>query len=326
MGRFLYLEGHEYLMYNTYDVHFYAGFALLMLWPQLELSLQRDFAKSVALKDDTLRTMMGEGKIQKRKVAGAVPHDLGSPTEDPFYRTNIYNFQDVSRWKDLGPKFILQVYRDYKYTNSPWFLVDMFPVAVQVMEATLIFDRNNDGMIENEGFPDQTYDIWVASGVQAYCGGLWISSCLAMSEMGKILNDNTVEDKYSDLAARAIKVYNQELWNGEYFNYDSSDSAHHDSIMADMMAGHWYTMLCDLPPVIPPDKAHSCFRKIFAYNVKRFGDGQWMGAVNGMRPNGSVDSSCLQSREVYALHHAQISDIDMINRFGLAQPMVLLRQ
>lgn len=31
VGRFLYLEGHEYLMYNTYDVHFYAGFALLMV-------------------------------------------------------------------------------------------------------------------------------------------------------------------------------------------------------------------------------------------------------------------------------------------------------
>ena len=38
-------EGHEYLMYNTYDVHFYAGFALLMLFPQLELSMQRDFGR-----------------------------------------------------------------------------------------------------------------------------------------------------------------------------------------------------------------------------------------------------------------------------------------
>jgi Glycosyl-hydrolase family 116, catalytic region len=25
VGQFLYLEGHEYLMYNTYDVHFYSG-------------------------------------------------------------------------------------------------------------------------------------------------------------------------------------------------------------------------------------------------------------------------------------------------------------
>ena len=32
------------------------------------------------------------------------------------------------------------------------------------MEHTLLFDTNGDGMIENQGFPDQTYDIWVASG------------------------------------------------------------------------------------------------------------------------------------------------------------------
>ena len=28
VGQFLYLEGHEYLMYNTYDVHFYATEAI----------------------------------------------------------------------------------------------------------------------------------------------------------------------------------------------------------------------------------------------------------------------------------------------------------
>ena len=44
VGKFLYLEGLEYLMYNTYDVHFYASFALIMLWPLLELSLQQDVA------------------------------------------------------------------------------------------------------------------------------------------------------------------------------------------------------------------------------------------------------------------------------------------
>jgi non-lysosomal glucosylceramidase len=36
------------------------------------------------------------------------------------------------------------------------------------------FDQDNDGMIENEGFPDQTYDIWSAKGVSAYSGGLWL--------------------------------------------------------------------------------------------------------------------------------------------------------
>ena len=32
-------------MYNTYDVHFYASFALVMLWPHLQLSLQYDYGK-----------------------------------------------------------------------------------------------------------------------------------------------------------------------------------------------------------------------------------------------------------------------------------------
>ena len=35
-------KGHEYRMYNTYDVHFYASFALALLWPKLQLSLQYD--------------------------------------------------------------------------------------------------------------------------------------------------------------------------------------------------------------------------------------------------------------------------------------------
>ena len=33
-------------MYNTYDVHFYASWALAMLWPQLQISLQYDVGKS----------------------------------------------------------------------------------------------------------------------------------------------------------------------------------------------------------------------------------------------------------------------------------------
>lgn len=73
VGQFLYLEGHEYLMYNTYDVHFYASFALLMLFPQLELSLQRDFAKAVAEEDSSKRVMMGTGDVRPRKVKVYLP-------------------------------------------------------------------------------------------------------------------------------------------------------------------------------------------------------------------------------------------------------------
>lgn len=39
------LSGQEYRMYNTYDVHFYASFALIMLWPKVALSLQYEIGE-----------------------------------------------------------------------------------------------------------------------------------------------------------------------------------------------------------------------------------------------------------------------------------------
>lgn len=90
----------------------------------------------------------------------------------------------MSRWKDLGPKFILQIYRDYMYLCNrsnleteerkglESFLQECYPMLCAVMETTTAFDTDKDGMIENAGFPDQTYDIWTATGVHAYCGGV----------------------------------------------------------------------------------------------------------------------------------------------------------
>lgn len=330
-------------MYNTYDVHFYSGFSLLINWPQLELSLQRDFANAVYKEDLTKRIMLGTGEMRPRKQKNVVPHDLGSPSECPWRLTNIYNFQDVSNWKDLGPKFILQIFRDFTYLSNNFvgskgliesFLREMYPIMISVMKSTETFDINNDGMIENSGFPDQTYDIWIATGVHAYCGGLWITACEAMAKSAQIINNNSDYNYYKNLADRARSVYYNELWNGRYLNYDNSNSNHHDSIMADMMAGQWYARACNLPPVINTEQAFSCYRTIFECNVYAFGNGKWKGAVNGMKVTpvntskkytGSftsnvrsssyhsmlsddsillyntveVDSSCMQSREVW---------------------------
>ncbi|KAM0013690.1 putative glucosylceramidase [Helianthus debilis subsp. tardiflorus] len=48
-------------MRNTYDVHFYASFALIMLFPKLELSLQRDFAVAVLMHDPREMDLLDDG-------------------------------------------------------------------------------------------------------------------------------------------------------------------------------------------------------------------------------------------------------------------------
>ena len=42
-------------------------------------------------------------------------------------------------------------------------------------------DQHTVGMIENSGFPDQTYDIWTATGVHAYCGVRYVCVCTCVS-------------------------------------------------------------------------------------------------------------------------------------------------
>lgn len=95
-------------MYNTYDVHYYASFALIMLWPKLALSLQYDIgtckpdvmhkyliwnkqtnkkneqcflfsAGSVVQQDPTERLYLMNGLCSPVKTKGVVPHDIGDP-------------------------------------------------------------------------------------------------------------------------------------------------------------------------------------------------------------------------------------------------------
>lgn len=95
-GRFAYLEGHEYRMYNSYDVHFYASHALSHNWPHLQKSLQYDLKDFVFTEISTKVTQLFNGVPCERKYPKTVPHDAGDPGEAPFDLINAYPIHDVS--------------------------------------------------------------------------------------------------------------------------------------------------------------------------------------------------------------------------------------
>jgi len=298
IGHFAYLESHDYRMYNTYDVHFYASFALAMLWPELELGLQKDYAHSLSMADDEIFTYFFSGDKAPRKVKDVIPHDLGSPLEDPWLKINAYNAQDVSRWKDLNPKFVLQIARDYFLTGDKAFLEEVWPAVRQSIDYMFRFDKDKDGMIENDGFPDQTYDVWSAKGPSAYCGGLWLACLQAGAALAKEMSMPDIAADYLEKLEKAQQVYESRLWNGSYYDYEASGSKHQDSIMADQLAGHWYSQSCGLGGVVPEAHARSALKKVFDFNVMGFEDGR-LGAMNGMRPDGSLDKTGMQSMEIW---------------------------
>ena len=295
---FAYLECYDYPFYNTYDVHYYASFALLRNWPELEKIIQKDFAKAILFNDPRERTILFEGSKVPRKPFGVVPHDLGMPFEDPWYLPNAYGAQDVSRWKDLNTKYVLQVYRDFVITGDKKFLEYCWPSVQVAMEYMDQFDRDGDGLPENEGFPDQTYDVWTMKGVSAYCGGLYLAAASAMIKMAKVMGDDKTAEKYRQVYERGRASFDEKLWNGEYFNFDSSGGKHSSSIMADMLAGLLYTHASKLERYVDSEKAAKSLSKIFEFNVMRIENGG-IGAINGMRPDGRPDLSSIQSAEVW---------------------------
>ncbi|XP_052193379.1 uncharacterized protein LOC127801904 isoform X2 [Diospyros lotus] len=296
IGQFLYLEGIEYHMWNTYDVHFYSSFAIIMLFPKLELSIQRDFAAAVMMHDPSKMSLLHNGKWVSRKVLGAVPHDIG--LNDPWFEVNAYNLYNTDRWKDLNPKFVLQVYRDVVATGDKKFAQAVWPSVYVALAFMDQFDKDGDGMIENEGFPDQTYDTWSVSGVSAYCGGLWVAALQAASAMAREVGDKGAEAYFWFKFQKAKTVYDQ-LWNGSYFNYDNSGGSSSLSIQADQLAGQWYARASGLLPIVDKDKAKSALEKVHNFNVLKVKDGR-RGAVNGMLPSGEVDMSSMQSREIWS--------------------------
>ncbi|XP_064787505.1 non-lysosomal glucosylceramidase isoform X2 [Oncorhynchus masou masou] len=301
-GRFAYLEGQEYRMYNTYDVHFYASFALIMLWPKLALSLQYDIAGSVVSCDPTERLHLMSGRNSPVKVKNVVPHDIGDPDDEPWQRVNAYLIHDTADWKDLNLKFVLQVYRDFHLTQDTQYLQDMWPICQAVMESEMKFDTDGDGLIENSGYADQTYDGWTATGPSAYCGGLWLASVCVMCKMARLVNNEAAFQRFRDILDRGSDAFDKLLWNGQYYNYDSSGQDLSNSVMSDQCAGQWFLRASGLGDgqfqAFPKEKICSALKSVFDLNVMSFAGGQ-MGAVNGMRPEGVPDHSSVQSDEVW---------------------------
>ena len=62
--------------------------------------------------------------------------------------------------------------------------------VVETLHYVKGFDLDNDGIPENSGAPDQTFDDWRLQGISAYCGGLWICALESAIAIGNILLDN----------------------------------------------------------------------------------------------------------------------------------------
>ena len=299
VGRFGVLECLDYAWYESLDVRLYGSFALLQLWPELDKSVLRSFARAIPAADATPRPIgwyftQGKGRVEAaRKVAGATPHDLGAPNERPWDATNYTAYQDCNLWKDLASDFVLQVWRTFRLAPTGEdlrFLADCWPATVQALRYLKTFDANNDGLPDNGGAPDQTFDDWPLKGVSAYCGALWIAAleaALAMAQQLQLamgLDTSREQREFSGWLEQSRANFDPLLWNGEYYNIDAESGT--PVVMADQLCGDFYARLLGLPAVVSDERARSALQAVKEACFEGFQGGR-LGVANGLRRDGT---------------------------------------
>jgi non-lysosomal glucosylceramidase len=290
-GQFAVLECLDYRWYESLDVRLYGSFALLMLFPELDKSILRSFARAIPTEDGRTRTIGyyytigAESPQALRKAKNATPHDLGAPNEHVWEKTNYTSYQDCNLWKDLGSDFVLQVYRDFVMTGGTdvAFLAECWDAVEAALTYLKAFDLDGDGIPENSGAPDQTFDDWRLQGISAYCGGLWIAALEAAVAMGGILERSVTQ--YQTWLAQARSVYHATLWNGQFYKLDSGSGS--EVVMADQLCGQFYARLLGLPDVVALSCARSALQTVYESCFLKFHEGR-IGAANGVKLDGSA--------------------------------------
>jgi len=304
VGQFGILESFDYRWYESLDVRLYGSFALAMLWSRLDKAVLEAFARAIPTSDDTPRIIGYNQATAIRKAADATPHDLGAANEHPWEKTNYTSYQDCNQWKDLPCDFVLQVYRTFVFTGSKdiEFLAECWSAIVKALAYLKTFDQDGDGIPENSGAPDQTFDDWQLQGISAYCGGLWLAALEAASAIAQILLENytlvfsidlpepeliqQTLNNYQQWLQQAKPIYQEKLWNGQYYHLDSESKS--DVVMADQLCGQFYAQLLGLPDIVPPECTQSALKKVYESCFLKFHNAQF-GAANGVNPDGSPE-------------------------------------
>jgi non-lysosomal glucosylceramidase len=228
----------DYPLFNSLDVYFYGSFGLMYLLPEADTANVKAFSECVFREsDDRRRYWMysylddgefpGEEYYGPRLTRGAVPHDMGG-TFDP--QPNAYNWQDSNSWKDLAPKYILLVLRNYRYTNDALALKDCWPAVQCVLEFQNSKIEPGHCLPFVNGVGD-TFDNISSYGISVYCASLWVAGLRAAAEIARILQEDGYCEEYAQMADSAQRYLQDALWDESrgYYHYYSAPLS-----MADM--------------------------------------------------------------------------------------------
>ena len=247
-----------------------------MTWDGASFPLLEFFPELVKRMDEYMGEFIREGEV---------PHDLGEESiEDPIYGAS-YPYS----WNDLGPTWVLMIYRDYKFTGDLDFLRRNYRKMKSVIDWLIKKDEDGDGVPDSKGGFDNSYDGTHMYGASSYVASLFLCALKAFIKASEILGYDASE--YAKVLERA-KATMETLWNGKYFIAWKSGDKRKDSCMSSQILGEFWCEVLGLGNVIDEDKVVRALRSIYELN----GKASPYCLVNSVNPDGSIDTSTDQMK------------------------------
>ena len=270
-ARFAPLECPDYPLLGTFDLWTYAAAAVDPLFPDLGDTALDAFAHDLPRADPTPRRHLKSPARIPRKRAGWLAHDLGGPAGDPFVDTNDYVYQDSARWKDLNAMFAIEAWRSARRGGSRRART-LYPAVREAMTVLATADRDGDGVIENDGTPDQTFDNIPMSGISATCGGLWLAAVRAAAALADAAGSPD-GSRWRDLSARAEPAFHAALWTGTHFRLDTR-GPFTEAILSEQCHAPAVARSLGLGDIVSPDDARRALATVMARNFHAGGKGR----------------------------------------------------
>ncbi len=274
------IECHDYALYNTLDLWVYAAEAVGRHFPELAAMVAEDYADQTLATDARWRRHRWHHHLFAVNSAGTCPHDVGGPTEDPFVVPNSYTYRDGNEWKDLNCDLVLCVYREGRAMGADW-RRRLFPAVRTAIDHLQQFDRDGDGLIENDGTPDQTFDNIPMKGPSSYCGGLWLAALTAGVALAEEAGEDALAARWREQAAAAGEAYTTKLFNGSHFRVDT-DGPLSEACFIEQLFGPFLARRLGLGDLVPPEMARAALRTVFERNFVEAGGGEGAVSLSGI--------------------------------------------
>lgn len=194
---------------------------------------------------------------------GYIPHDLGLHSLD--HATD--GTTSPPGWKDLGPAFILLVFRYYKWTKDVEFLREMYRAMVKTLEWDLKQDKDGDGIPDAEGQADAGFDATAIKGKDSYCGSMFVACLTALRETAKILDNPKDREWFDSLLSKARKSF-LELYNGRYFEAWTGEPDPKGYVFLAQLTGEWWMHILELESLGPKEMIDSAFDWQYKVNAQ----------------------------------------------------------